>query len=351
MEVLRFENQEYFSLLLLIPIFLLLFLISLYARKRSMKKLGQWFLISRMIPMRSIRRPWVKFILFILALSCIIMAMVNPQIGYRTEEARRQGIDIVIALDVSRSMLAEDIRPNRMERAKMAVSRLIDRLGNDRVGIVIFAGTAVTQVPVTSDHQAAKMILRTVNTNSVQTQGTAIGSALERSISAFQDQDMNSRVIIIISDGENHMDEPVAVAKRAREEGIVIHTVGIGTQQGAPIPVYRNNQLAGFLRDVEDRTVISRFDEAMLRNIAEVGGGIFQTSQGPDMGLNRILEEIREMEQQEFETVRFAEYESRFHYFIALALIFLILEFIIFERKSKWMNQIKLFEPNTDTHK
>jgi Ca-activated chloride channel homolog len=346
MEVLRFENQDYFYLLTLLPIFLFLFLLSITLRKRSMKKLGQLNLVSKMIPMRSTRRPWLKFTFFVFAFGSLAIAAVNPQIGFKTEEARREGVDIVIALDVSRSMLAEDIRPNRMDRAKLAVSRLIDRLGNDRVGIVVFAGSAVTQVPITSDHQAAKMILRTVNTNSVQVQGTAIGTAIERSMGAFLDQDMKSKVIILVSDGENHQDDPLPVVQKARNEGIVIHTVGVGTQQGAPIPIYRNNQLAGFVRDNDDKTVISRFDEAMLRSIAQAGGGIFQTSTGPDMGLNRILDEIRDMEQQEFETVRFSEYESRFHYFIAFALIFLVLEVIIFERKSKWLNRIKFFETN-----
>ncbi len=349
MDILRFENQEYFYLLALIPIFLLVFLISLTLRKKNLKSLGQFDMVVQMIPMRSVRRPWLKFILFILAFISLTLAAVNPQIGFKTEEAKREGIDIVIALDVSRSMLAEDIRPNRIDRAKLAVSRLIDRLENDRVGIVIFAGTAVTQVPVTSDHQAAKMILRTVNTNSVQTQGTAIGSALERSMASFLDQEMQSKVIILVSDGENHQDDPMAVVQKARERGIKIFTVGVGTTQGAPIPIYRNNQLSGFVRDGDNKTVISRFDENMLRNIAQQGGGIFQSSTTPDMGLNRILDEIREMEQQEYEAVVFSEYESRFHYFIALALIFLLVEFLIFERKNKWLNQIKLFEPNTLT--
>ena len=344
MDILRFENQQYFILFTIAPILLLIFIFALYYGKNKLKRLGNWQVVSRMMPMRSDRRPWLKFSLFILAFASLIMAAVNPQIGYKTEEAKSSGIDIVIALDVSRSMLAEDIRPNRLERSRLAVSRLIDRLDNDRVSLVAFAGSAVTQVPMTSDHEAAKMILRTVNTNSVQVQGTAIGRALERSIASFTDQDAASRVIILISDGENHQDYPIPVAKRAADMGIIIHTVGIGTPQGAPIPVYRGNQLSGFLRDSEGNTVVSRFDEDMLKSIANAGGGIFQTGTGPDLGLNQILEEIRKMEQQEFETTRFSEYESRFHYFIALALIFFILELIIFERKNKWLNKIKLFD-------
>ncbi len=344
MDFLRFENQEFFYLFLLVPLFLVVFLLARYSRKKNLKKLGQWELIERMIPMRSGKRPWLKFFLFLLAFSSLTMAAVNPQLGYQTEDVTRTGVDVIVALDVSRSMLAEDIRPNRMDRARLAVSRLIDQLENDRVGVVIFAGSAVTQVPLTSDKEAAKMILRTVNTNSVQVQGTAIGAALERSIAGFTNSNGASRTIILVSDGENHMDDPLPVAARAREAGITIHTVGVGTSQGAPIPVYQNNRLTGFLQDNQGNTVISRFDEPMLREIARVGGGVFQTGSGPDLGLNQILQHIRDMEQQEYETTQFSEYESRFHYFIALALLFLVLEFLIFERKSKWLSRIRLFD-------
>jgi Ca-activated chloride channel family protein len=344
MDILKFENQEYFILFAFLPVLLLIFLRAVYVTGKRIKKLGHGQLIARMLSMRSSARPWLRFVLFALGFSSLIMAAVNPQIGFKTEEAHSKGIDIVIALDVSRSMLAEDIRPNRMDRAKHAVSRLIDQLENDRIGLVAFAGSAVTQVPITSDLDAARMILRTVNTETMQVQGTAIGSALERSIATFAKQDDKSRVIILVSDGENHQDDPIPVANRASDMGIIIHTVGIGTSQGAPVPVYRGGQLSGFLRDNEGNTVVSRFDEPMLRNIAQQTGGVFQTGTGPDLGLNNILEEIRLMEQQEYETTRFAEYESRFHYFIALALIFFLFEFLIFERKSKWLNKIKLFD-------
>ncbi len=344
MDFLVFENQEFFYLFLFIPVFLLIFLIATHRKKRKLQKLGSGGTINKMIPMRSRRRPWVKFTLFLFAYSALIMAAVNPQLGFKTEDTKKTGVDIVIALDVSSSMLAEDIRPNRMERAKLAVSRLIDQLENDRIGIVIFAGSAVTQVPLTNDREAAKMILKTVNTGSIQIQGTALGNALERSIASFTGNQGGSKVVILISDGENHEDDPLAVIERINEQDIIVHTVGVGTSQGAPIPVYQNNQLDGFMRNSQGNTVISRFDEPMLREIAQQTGGIFQTGTGPDLGLNRIIEEIRNMEQQEYEATHFSEYESRFHYFLALAIILLVLEVLIFERKSKWLNQIKLFE-------
>ncbi len=344
MDIIQFENQEYFYLFLIIPVFVLIFFIARYRQKKKLQRLGEWSLVNHMLPMRSGRRPYVKHLLFLCAFSALVMAAVNPQVGYKLEDVTMEGVDIVIALDVSRSMMAEDIRPNRLERAKMAVSRLIDQLESDRVGVVIFAGSAVTQVPLTSDHDAARMLLRTVNTNSIQVQGTSLAHALERSIASFSDKDSKSRVIILISDGENHTDEPVPVAARAQDMGITIHTVGIGTSSGAPIPVYRNNELTGFLRDAQGNTVISKFDEPMLREIAQSGGGMFQTGTGPDLGLNNIMEEIRNMEQQEYESAQFSEYESRFHYFVAIALVLLLLEFLIFERKNKWINKIKLFD-------
>ncbi len=344
MDFLRFENQSFFYLYLLLPFLLVIFLYAQYRIKRNLQKLGNMTLLLQLIPMRSSARPWLKFILFTLAFSCLAMAAINPQLGFKTENVKRTGVDVVVALDVSNSMLSEEIRPNRLERAKMAISRLIDQLENDRIGLVVFAGSAVTQVPITNDTEAAKMILRTVNTQSVQVQGTAIGAAIERSLASFSPSNLTSRVIILVSDGENHEDDPTPVIARAREQGVVIHTVGVGTKQGAPIPVYQNNQLSGFLRDSQGNTVITRFDETMLRNIAQQGEGIFHTSTGPDLGLNRILQQIRDMQQQEYEATHFSEYESRFHYFLALAIFFLIIELVIFERKSKWLSKIKIFE-------
>ena len=344
MNIIQFENPQYFWLLAILPLLIFLAWLSVYFRKKNLRKLGASHMIDQMNPYHSFKRTWIKSVLFMFAFASIIMAVVNPQVGYKTEEVTSSGVDIVIALDVSRSMQAEDIRPNRMERAKLAVSRLIDRFENDRVGLVIFAGTAVTQVPLTHDHEAAKMILRTVDTQSIDFQGTSLSAALERGIAAFSGYDTNSKVIILISDGENHDDNPLEVAQRAYEQNIIIHTVGVGTPQGAPIPVQRNNQLAGFLRDDEGNTVVSKFDEALLKSLAQEANGNFQNSSAPDLGLNSILDQIRAMEQQEYETKQFSEYESRFHYFIALALLFLLMDVLIFERKNIWLNTIRLFD-------
>jgi Ca-activated chloride channel homolog len=341
-----FEHTSFFYLFLLIPVLAGFFVLSRYLRSKALQRFGDLQLTNSLMPRKSENRPWVKFILLMLALSCLIMAAVNPMMGSRLQEAKQEGVDIIIALDVSRSMLAEDIQPNRLERAKLAVARLVDRLEQDRAGLIIFAGHAITQVPLTSDHHALRMILRTVNTNSVQVQGTAIGTAIERAGMAFRNEQGKSRILIIISDGENHLDDPVEAARQAKSEGIVIHTVGIGTPEGAPIPVYRNGQLSGFLRDQDGNTVVSRYDRASLEQIAHVTGGLFRHGAGADLGLNAILNEIRAAEKDTFERVVFTDYESRYHYFVALALAFLLAELLIANRKNKWMDKIRLFHTN-----
>ena len=342
MEGIRFENPEYFYLMALLPAALLLFLASRWLRRRALQRFGKPEVLAGLMPWISGRRVWFKFILLLVGWGFIALSAVNPQTGSRLGEARREGVDIMVLLDVSRSMLAEDVRPNRLERARRAVSRLIDNLEQDRVGLVVFAGSAITQVPLTSDHTAASMMLRTVNTNSVQLQGTAIGGAMERGMASLPDEG-KSRVMIIISDGENHQDDPVGAAKLARQRGITIHTIGIGTPDGAPVPVYSNNQLTGFLRDDQGNTVITRYDAETLRQIAEAGGGRFGAGGGPDLGLTALLEEIREMEKETYESMVFADYESRFRIFAALALALLTLDIFVFERRNKWLQKIRLF--------
>lgn len=338
-----FEHTTFFWLFLLIPLLAGSFILSRYLRRKSLQRFGEKLITSGLMPRKSDKRPWVKFILILMAVSLLIMAAVNPMLGSKLQEARQEGVDIIIALDVSRSMLAEDIQPNRLERAKMAVSRLVDQLEQDRVGLIIFAGHAIYQVPLTSDKHALRMILRTVNHNSVQRQGTAIGSAIERAGVAFRNEQGKSKFLIIISDGENHMDKPLESAGLAQSEGIVIHTIGLGSPEGAPVPLYRNDQLSGFLRDKNDNTVISRYDRATLEQIAQATGGLFRHGAGADIGLNAILEEIRAAEQETFETLVFSEYESRYHYFVALALVLLLAELLLAGRKNKWTDKIRLF--------
>lgn len=339
--MLMFENPQYFWLFWFLPVLLVLFILSQYVRKRNMGKFGNTKVVKHLTPFISKNRPWLKHIFLLLVFSFLTMALINPKVGSRMEEATREGVDIIVALDVSKSMLAEDIRPNRLERAKIALSGLIDKTGNDRIGIVAFAGNAVTQVPLTTDKFAAKMILQTINTNSVSVQGTAIGKAIKRAARSFNKDDASSKVIIILSDGEGHADDPVAAAKNAAEKNITIHTIGIGTTKGAPIPIYQNGEMTGYIRDEQGNTVITRYDEQTLKNIANATNGIFLKGNTADLGLNEVLEHINEMEKKTYDEIVFADYESKYHYFIALALIFLFIELMIFERKNKHIEKIK----------
>lgn len=341
--MIRFEHPDLFYLFLVIPFLIMVFLISRYVRRKNLLLFGDEQLVKNMSPLLSDYRPYVKLVLFILAVSAVITASVNPQTGSRMEEYRIEGADIIVALDVSRSMLAQDVRPNRLERAKLAVNRLIDRLDQDRIGIVLFAGSAQSQVPLTSDYGAAKMILRTASVYSVPVQGTAIELAIERAMLAFQDDNMHNKAIVIISDGESHEDEPIQAARRAAEKGVMIHTIGIGSRSGAPIPIEENGQITGYLRDRDGNTVITRYNEQLLREIAEVTGGIFRHGSGADLGLDEILDEIRALEQEEFDTFRFAAYESRFQIFVMLAMILLVAELFLYDRKNKILAKIHIF--------
>jgi Ca-activated chloride channel homolog len=341
--MIRFENPEMLCLFLLIPLLVLLFLVYRMIRRRAFRKFGSKESLAQMLPLVSDTRVWLKFIMVIIAVASLTFAAMNPQTGSRMEEGRLEGFDIVVALDASRSMLAQDISPDRMERARLAVNRLINQLEQDRIGIVVFAGTAHTQVPLTSDLNAAKMILSTVNTNTVSVQGTAIEAAIDRALMSFNDESSNNKTIIIVSDGESHEDSPQAAAKRAADQDVIIHVVGIGSREGAPIPIIENNQTTGFFRDNEGNTVITRYDEPTLRELAEITGGIFRHGTGASMGLDEILKEIRSLDKEAYDTIEFSDYESRYHYFVAIALLLLIAEMLIMSRKNKYLGKINIF--------
>lgn len=343
MEMIRFEDINYLYAWILIPLFFVLFWVMILRRRRNIRQLGDEKLIQSLMPNRSNFKLWVKFILLSLAYFFLILGLANPQIGSKLEEVERKGVDLVIALDVSRSMLAEDIKPNRLERAKRAISQLIDKLQGDRIGIVVFAGKAYMQLPITSDYSAAKLFLSNIDTEIVPTQGTSIGEAIDLSMTAFND-DKHEKAIIIITDGENHEDDPVAAAAKSAEEGIKVYTIGIGLPEGAPIPEFSNGQQMGYKKDLAGKTVITKLDELTLQKIASAGEGIYVRANNTSAGLNEVFEEINKMEKQRYESKMFSDYEDRFQYFIALALFLLLLELLIFEKKSRFSGKIKLFD-------
>ncbi len=339
----RFEHIDYLYLLLLIPFFSLLFILYRIWQAKAIKKFGDPELVRHLMPLTSYKKGLLKFFLLMMSLVALVFGLANPQVGSKLEKVQRKGADLVIALDVSNSMLAQDIRPDRLTRAVQGISKLIDRLEGDRIGIVVFAGKAYVQLPITTDYAAAKLFLSTISTRMVPSQGTAIGDAIELSAGSFR-QDDRSKAIIIITDGENHEGDAISAAQNAAGAGIKLFTIGMGSPDGTPIPVYDDyGRQTGYKADRNGQTVVSRLDETTLQQIASAGNGIYvRASTGQD-GLGKILEEINALEKQEIETKMFSEYEGRFQYFLAISLIFLLLEFLIPERKSRWTDKIKLF--------
>lgn len=340
----RFSHPELFYLFAVLPVLLVLFIIYRIRKKKSLRKLGDALLVERLAPYSSGTRLTVRYILWLLGASAIILAAAGPQMGSRLEEVKRKGADIMIALDVSNSMKAQDIQPSRLGRAKQAIARLIDRLQGDRIGIIVFGGEAYVQLPITTDYAAAKLFLNYIDTDIVPVQGTAIGAAIELAVKSFSEDNKHNKAIIIITDGENHEDDAVAAAKRAFEKGIIIHTIGMGSADGAPIPVVHNRVQVDFKKDKEGNIIISRLDPSALSSISSEGGGKFIRATNSDDGLSATIKEINKMEKTEFGSKMITDYEDRFQYFLGAGLLLLLIEFLISERRSKWLSQFRLFD-------
>jgi Ca-activated chloride channel homolog len=343
MQLFRFANPDYLYLLLLVPVIILLFIANSIRKKRAMKRLGDLSLIEKLVPELSVGRPLVKFILQIIAFTAGIIMLARPQFGSKIEDVKKQGVEVIIALDVSNSMLAEDIQPDRLTRAKQAITRLIDNLDNDRIGLIVFAGDAYTQIPVTTDYISAKMFLSTIGPEMVPKQGTAIGAAINLGIRSFSPGEGKSKAMILITDGENHEDDPVASAQEAAVAGIVIHTIGIGSSEGVPVPVAAGNK-NDFLRDVEGNIVISKLDEEILKKIAAAASGTYVRASNSNLGLDEVFSEIKKMKKQDMESKMFTEYDDQFRVFAALAFIMLLTDFILMERKNRKFANIRMFK-------
>ncbi len=341
--MIRFAHTGFFYALLLVFVLLLLFWQYNRWRKKALNKWGDGKTVNRNVLLRSDAKPLIKFILLVLAYVSLVIGLVDPRIGSKLEKVKREGIDVYVALDVSNSMLAEDIKPNRLERAKMAISNLIDKLDGDRVGLIVFAGNAYKQLPLTTDYGAAKLFLSAIDTRIVPSQGTAIGEAVNLAANSF-DNDKHNRAIIVITDGENHEDDAVKAAKAAAEKGIKVFTIGMGLPEGAPIPIkdkYGNR--LGFKKDKKGSTVITKLNEDMLRRIAAAGNGSYARANNVSVGLSKIYDDLNKIQKKEIETRQFTDYEDRFQIYIALALFFLSLELLITERKSKWAEKLDIF--------
>ena len=328
--MINFANAQYLLLLLLIPVFFIVQAVVLKLRRRRIRKFGDEALVAKLMPSYAKAKVWVRLTMFSLGFFFFVIGLSRPQIGAKLKEHETKGAEIMIVLDVSNSMLAEDYSPNRLERAKLAISRLVDKLREDRIGLIVFAGNSFVQLPITTDYVSAKMFLNSISTESVPVQGTAIGEAINTAIRSFSVQSEKSRAVIVITDGENHEDDPVAVAKQAAEVGVRVFAIGVGSPEGKPIPM--DGEL---LKDKEGNIVVTRLDEKVLHDVAEAGNGVYVRAGNSEFGLNPIIDEIRKMEDEKYSSVVFEEFDEQFMYFLGMALVFFVIEMLIGDRKSK----------------
>ncbi len=339
----QLENKIYLYALALIPLFIIIFWIMARWRKKALLSFGELAVIQQLYPDFSRSKRIWKFILYLLAFTFLILGIVNPQVGTRLEEVKRKGADLMICLDVSNSMKAEDLLPNRLEKAKQSISKLIDKLDGDRIGIIVFGGEAYVQLPITTDYSAAKMFLESINTDMIPTQGTAIGKAIEMAMESFGKDEGKNKAIVIITDGENHEDDAIKAAEDAAEKQITIHTIGMGSSEGTPIPLYKGNVREGFRKDKEGNTIVTKLDEKMLQDISAAGNGIYVRASNSDAGLNNVLDALDKLEKKQFESKMYSDYEDRFQWFIAIAFLLLLIETFLTERKSKIYQRLNLF--------
>lgn len=340
----QLEHPEYFYLLALLPLLALLYAWLLHWRKKRQKAFADAPLLSRLVPERSKNKHALKFLMGLLIISLLSLSLVNPQVGTKVEKVKREGVDIVFALDVSKSMLAEDVPPNRLDRAKQIISNTLDVLVSDRVGIITYAGRAYPQLPITTDYGAARLFLENINTDLIPSQGTAIAEAIELSSRYFDDADQKNRILVILSDGEDHEEGIDAAIEKALANNIRVYTVGLGTERGGPIPVYNRGYRVGYKKDRSGETVITQLDNKLLTEIAEKGDGRYWSGRSVKKATSALEEVILQMEKKEFEARVFTDYEDQFQWLLAPALLLLILDIFILERKTQWFKKLNLFK-------
>jgi Ca-activated chloride channel family protein len=325
-----FAQYKYLLLLLLVPVILIAHALKLRLRRRRLERFGDLELVKELMPSYSRAKGWIGTVLFTLGFFFFVIGLARPQIGAKLSEHEAKGAEIMICLDVSNSMLAEDYSPNRLERAKLAISRIVDRLQGDRIGLIVFAGSSFVQLPITTDYVSAKMFLNSIDTGSVPIQGTAIGDAVLTAARSFSDQSEKSRAIIVITDGENHEDDPVDAARQVAEMGIKVYTIGVGSLRGQPIQ--KDGEL---MKDREGNIVVTRLDEGTLQQMAAAGGGAYVHAGNEEFGLNPIIDDIRKMEAERFTSVVFEEYDEQYMYFFAIALALFVAEMLVGDRRPR----------------
>lgn len=347
--MIQIDDRTYLYLLLLLPMLVLIYLAVYFWKRRTQKNFAEPQLLRRLAPDISQFKSPLKLLVFLGGLSFLILGLANPKIGTKMETLKREGVDIVFAVDVSKSMLAEDIAPNRLEKAKRLVSEIINQLGSDRIGIIAYAAQAFPQLPITTDYGAAKMFLQSMNTDMISSQGTAIYEAVELGATYFDDEEQTNRVLFIVSDGEDHSEGVADEAiEQAVEAGIRIFTIGVGTTRGGPIPLKRNGVVESLKKDDEGEVVITRMNQEILEEIASRGNGEFINGSNTDQAVEEIRDYLNQIDKKEFEAKQFAEYKDQFQWFLGAALLLLFLDIFLLERKTKWLKKLNLFNERDD---
>lgn len=342
----RLDEKIWFWTLLVIPVIILLFVFLQLWRRSAQKKFADSGLLKRLSPNQSLFKSVLKVVVLCGAFACLSLALVNPKIGTKLETVRSEGVDVVFAIDVSKSMLAEDIAPNRLDKSKQLVTQIVNSLVSDRVGIIAYAGKAFPQLPITTDYASAKMFLQNMNTDMMSSQGTAISEAIQLSKTYFDNEDQANRVLIIISDGEDHDGEALNVAEEAAEQGIRILTVGVGDLKGGPIPIKRNGVILNYKKDNNGETVITRLDETTLKEIAAEANGVYINGSNTSEVVNTIKDELAKMDKQEFESKQIADFKDQFQWFLGLGILLLFIDIFLLERKTGWLKKLNLFNEN-----
>mgnify|MGYP002508258480 CR=1 FL=1 len=340
----RFANIEMLWWLVTIPMFVIGYVVYSHRKRRQLLEFGDAELMAQLMPDASKSRPVVKFSMLMVVLVLLIVAVARPQFGQKEKIVKRQGCEVMVALDISNSMLAEDVAPNRLDRAKQMLSKMMDNMVDDKVGLVVFAGEAFTQLPITCDYVSAKMFLNTITPSLIPTQGTAIGAALERSILSFGSQESDAgRAIILITDGENHEDDAIAAATKAKEMGIKVFVVGIGKPEGSPIPKPGTND---YFKDRSGQVVVSRLNEEMCQQIAQAGQGLYVRCDNTNTALRTLQKELDTVATADLESTVYADYNEQYQSFVLLALLLLVVEFFILSRKNHRLTRMDLFKEN-----
>jgi Ca-activated chloride channel family protein len=337
------EESKYLYLLIVLPILATIFLFNLYWKRRKQREFGDPAIVRKLAPAASVFKSVVKFVVVSFALAAIILALVNPKIGTKMETVKREGIDIVFAIDVSKSMLAEDVKPSRLGKTKQVVSQIINQFGNDRIGIVAYAGSAFPVLPITTDYGAAKMYLQNINTGMVSSQGTALDEAIEMAAGFFDKDSKTSKLIIMISDGEDHSEGAEDASNDAKKAGIKIITVGIGTENGGPIPLRRNGIVERFQRDRNDQVVVTKRNKETLEAIAKNTKGGYVDGNNTKNVTDYIKKSLDNIQKTEFESTQLAAFQSQFQWFLGMALFLLVLDVFLLERKTAWLQKLNLF--------